>query len=462
MVPRNLRSLLQNFPTVRPPAAQRAPHWAALIAMAGISILAASSAVARPADNWPQWRGPLATGEAPTASPPVTWDEQHNVRWKIPLPGLGHSTPVVWGDLLFLTAAVPVGELIPARHDSAHGAHDGLPVTRKQQFVTLAVDRATGRIVWQTTLHEELPHEGGHASGSLASASPVTDGKLVFAFFGSRGLFALNLEGEVQWKSDLGDMETKHAHGEGSSPVLYGDTLVVNWDHEGQSFIVAFDKATGRERWRMPRDEVTSWATPIVVVVDGKPQVIVSATGRIRGYDLATGAIVWEWGGLSANVVATPVAADGFVYAGSSYDTRSMVAIRLSRAKGDITGTDQVAWVRTRGTPYVPSPLLYGDALYFLGHYQALLTRLEAKSGREVPGTVRLPELRNIYASPVGAAGRVYITDRNGVTVVLNHAEKTEVLAVNRLDDQFSASAAVVGDAIYLRGERFLYCLAES
>ena len=441
---------------------QRVGHskWLPWI-LASLCAVNALPTGAQTTQYWPQWRGPLATGEAPTAKPPLTWDEEHNVQWKVPLPGLGHSTPVVWGDLLFLTAAIPVGEVVPTRHDSAHGAHDSLPVDRKQQFVALAVDRASGNTVWQTVLHEELPHEGGHASGSLASASPVTDGRLVFAYFGSRGLFALNMRGEIQWSKDLGEMSTKHAHGEGSSPVLYENTLVITWDHEGQSFIVAFDSQTGTERWKVPRDEVTSWATPIVVVVDGKPQVIASGTGRIRGYDLASGSVVWEWGGLSANVVASPVAAEGLLYAGSSYDTRSMVALRLSEAKGDITDSDHVVWVRKRATPYVPSPLLYEDSLYFLGHYQALLTKLEAASGHESPGTMRLPELRNIYASPVGADGRVYITDRSGVTVVMSHAKKPEVLAVNRLDDQFNASAAIVDKTIYLRGEKFLYSLSD-
>ncbi len=411
---------------------------------------------------WAQWRGPLATGEAPLATPPTTWSENHNIRWKTRLPGLGHSSPIVWSDRVFLTAAFPVGEELPARHDAVHGAHDSRPVTHVQRFVALAISRETGEIVWQTTLHEELPHEGGHATGSLASASPVTDGKLLFASFGSRGLYALDLEGTLRWKADLGQMQTKHAHGEGSSPVLYDGTLVVPWDHEGQSFIVAFDSATGRELWRSLRDEVTSWATPIVVLVDGKPQVVASATNRIRGYDLKSGKLLWEWRGLSGNVVASPVFADGILYAGSSYDTRALVALRLSGARGDITASDHVLWTRRRSTPYVPSPLLYRQALYFLGHYQPILTRLHGPSGRSEPGTLRLPELRNIYASPVGADGRVYITDRDGTTLVLSDADNPEILAINRLDDRFSASAAIVGDSLFLRGERYLYRLATS
>ncbi len=216
-------------------------------------------------------------------------------------------------------------------------------------------------------------------------------------------------------------MHTKHGHGEGSSPIVHDDTLLVNWDHEGPSFVVAFDKRTGKERWKVERDEPTSWATPVVVEHDGKHQVIVSGTNRVRGYDLLTGEVIWECAGLSANVVASPVAADGMVYAGSSYDTRNLLAIRLAGSTGDITGTNRVAWTRHRGTPYVPSLLLYGDVLYVVYHYQGILTRLHAKTGEERPGPFRLGGLGNIYASPVGAGGRVYITDLDGATLVITH-----------------------------------------
>ena len=398
---------------------------------------------------------------APHANPPVKWSEVENIRWKVALPGTGHATPIVWGDRVLITAAVPYGDPMEPRYDSAHGAHDSVPVTQRHRFIVLAVSRREGKILWQRTLHTGVPHEGGHYSGTFASHSPVTDGEHVFAFFGSRGIYALDLNGELQWKADLGEMQTKHAHGEGSSPALHGDTLIINWDHEGQSFVIAFDKRTGEERWRVGRDEVTSWATPIVVEHGGTRQLVVSGTNRVRGYDLATGGVIWECGGLSANVVASPVSADGMVYAGSSYDRRAMLAIRLDGAKGDITGTAQVVWSRRRGTPYVPSLLLYGDSLYFLHHYQGILSRVDAKTGEERTGPFRLGGIRNVYASPVGAANRLYITDRQGTTLVMSHADVPEILAVNRLDESFSASAAVVGGELFLRGERSLYCIAE-
>ncbi len=412
--------------------------------------------------NWPQWRGPQANGVAPLADPPVTWSETNNVRWKIPLPGKGHSTPIVWRDRVYLTAAVPVGDAQKPVYDRAPGTHDNIPVTHRHQFVVFAINRREGRILWKKVLREEFPHEGGHQTGSLASNSPVTDGERLYAFFGSRGLYCLGLDGEAKWQKDLGRMNTLHAHGEGSSPVLHGDLLIVCWDHEGDSALHAFDKRTGQERWKAARDEKTSWSTPLLIEHEGRPQIVVSATKRVRGYDPTSGAELWECAGLTDNVVSSPVYGHGMVFAGNSYYQQSMVAIRLAGAKGDITGSDRVAWKLNRLTPYVSSPLMYDDTLYFLRHNQNVLSRLEPATGQPRGEPLRLDGIRDfIFASPVGAAGRIYVTGRDGTTVVLRHDRANATLAINRLEDAFSASPAVVDRELYLRGERFLYCLEE-
>lgn len=425
-------------------------------------LSAEQTTLQEPERQWGQWRGPRATGAAhPAAAPPVRWDEANNVRWKTPLPGRGHSSPVVWGDHIFLTAAVPVGEAFAPIHDNAPGSHDNLPVTHKHGFQVIAVNRHSGKILWQQEVRQAIPHEGAHRSASLASPSPMTDGRRVYASFGSQGLYCLDLKGKRLWSKQLGTMNTKHAHGEGATPVLHDDTLVVNWDHEGESFVVALAAEDGAERWRRRRDEVTSWASPIVVEHEGQRQVIISGTSRVRAYDLASGDVIWECGGLSANVVASPVASDGVVIAASSYDTRAILAIKLDGARGDITGSKQVLWSRRRSTPYVPSPLLYGDSVYYLSHYQGVLSRVEFKTGKEPLGPFRLGGIRNIYASPVAAADRVYVTDREGLTMVIAHSDEPQLLSANRLNDTFNASAAIVDDAMYLRGERYLYALAE-
>ncbi len=412
--------------------------------------------------DWPQWRGPLGTGVAPAANPPVTWSDNKNIRWKTALPGKGHSTPIVWGERIFLTTAIPYGETVKPRLPPRPGAHDNLASTRHHEYAVLAVSRKSGKILWQQTMHKDRPHEAGHVTASLASASPITDGEHVFAFFGSRGLYCLDTSGKLLWKKDLGEMHTKHGHGEGSSPALHGDTLIVNWDHEEQSFLVALDKHTGKQRWRVARDEDTSWATPIVVEHAGKVQVVVPGTKRVRGYDLANGAVLWECGGLSSNIVASPVAANGVVYTGSSYDTRALMAIRLEGAKGDITLSKQVLWSRRRGCPYIPSPLLYGNSLYTMQHYQGLISRLDIRTGEDQGGPFRLDAIDDVYASPVGAAGRIYVTSRDGVTQVMSHGDQIpKMLAVNRLGENISASAALADRELFLRGERFLYCIVE-
>lgn len=412
--------------------------------------------------NWGQWRGPKATGASETADPPIRWSETENIRWKTLIPGLGHSSPVVWGDRVFVTTAVKFGPKFEPIHDNAPGSHDNLPVSQRHKYVVLSLDRASGEILWEKVVNENIPHEGSHHSGSLASASPVTDGNYVYAHFGSHGLFCLDFDGNIVWQKDFEKMHSKHAHGEGSSPVLFDNTLAINWDHEGQSFVMALNKNTGKEIWKQPRKEVTSWSTPIIVNHDGKPQLIIAGTDRVRGYDLATGESIWECAGLSANVCASPVSENGIVIVGSSYDTRAMFAIKLQDAKGDITGSKNVLWSRTQRTPYVPSPLLYQGKVYFLRHYQGILSQVDAATGAEEIGPFRINGLGDIYASPVAAADRIYLTGRNGVSMVLSHSEMPRMLSVNRLDDSFSASPALVGEDLFLRGEQHLYCVGTS
>ena len=430
-------------------------------------VLIVAAATATFADSpdadhfWPQWRGPLGTGVAPHADPPIHWDEKTNIRWKIKLPGKGHSSPVVWHDRVFVTAAVPFGEAVPPRLSGAPGAHDEVPVTNTHEFMVMAIRRRDGKILWKRTVRQQIPHAGGHYTASLASSSPVTDGDRLFAFFNSYGLYCLDLQGELLWEKDLGRMHPLHSHGEGSSPALYRDTLIINWDHQGPSFVVAFDVATGNRRWKVERDGVSSWTTPIIVEHAGKPQVIVSGSQLVQSYDLTTGRVIWKCAGLSVkNVVSSPVAAGNMVFTGSSYDRPAMLAIRLDGAAGDITGSDHLVWTRKRGAPYVPSPLLYDGSLYFIAHFQPVLTRVDAITGRDQPGAFRLNGLRHVFASPVAAANRLYITDRDGTTLVLSHDNKPQTLASNRLDDSFSATPALAGREIYLRGEQYLYCIA--
>jgi outer membrane protein assembly factor BamB len=402
-------------------------------------VVACLVSVADAGPNWPEWRGPLRTGEGPAADPPLEWAEGKNVRWKLDVPGLGHGSPIVWGELVVVTTAVP-------------SAKD----PKALEFVVIAVERKDGTQRWRTVVHEEVPHEGIHQTNSYASASLLTDGKRLYAYFGSRGLYALDMNGKRLWEKQLGKMQTRNGFGEGASPALHGETLVVTWDHEGPDFVVALDAATGKERWRKDRDEPTTWATPLVITGEGAPQVVVSGTNRVVSYDLATGEERWRAGGLTTNAIPSPVYADGVVYVTSGFRGSALQAIRLKDAKGEVTAAPALVFRYDRDTPYVPSPLLYRGQLYFLKSNSGVITSLDAKDG-SVRFSERLEAVPNVYASPVGAAGRVYVAGRDGGVVVLAAGPKLELLATNRLDDGFDASPAVVGREIYLRGRKHLY-----
>ncbi|MEW6741280.1 MAG: PQQ-binding-like beta-propeller repeat protein [Planctomycetota bacterium] len=450
---------------------------------ASATMLQAAMKPSEPSPNdadayWPQWRGPTRTGVAPLGDPPVEWSESKNVRWKVAIPGRGHATPIVWGDRIYVQTAVMTDrEIEPApaaeppaepraeegggRRERGRGRMASPKPTNIHEFVILALDRKTGGVVWQKLLREELPHEGGREDSSQASNSPATDGEVLIAFFGSRGLHCLDMEGEVIWQRDLGKMQTANGFGEGTSPALHGDTVVINWDHEGQSYIVAFNKETGEELWEVDRDERTSWATPLVVEHDGKPQVVTSATNLIRSSDLATGELLWQCKGMTRNAIPSPVADRALLYATSGFRGSALLAIRYAEAKGDITDSPAVVWkYEEGGTPYVPSPLLYDDLLYFLDTNQEVLSCVDAKSGKPHYTKQRLEELQGVYASPVGASRRVYIAGRNGVTAVLRHGPEFELLATNKLDDKFSSSPVIAGSELYLRGHAYLYCIA--
>jgi outer membrane protein assembly factor BamB len=476
----------------------------ALIAGLAVSVGAAISGALLAAENWPQWRGPQNTGAAPDSSPPLTWSEQQNIKWKVKIPGRGSATPIVWGNKLFVQTAIPAekkAEATAARDDDAKqppaakksaakqsaegreqrdagqrggpggrgrgfgGFGGGVAPTEVHRFMLLCLDRATGKTLWQKVAREEVPHEGHHPSdGTFASSSPVTDGKSVIAYFGSRGLHCFDMDGNLQWSKDLGRMQTRNSFGEGSSPALFGNTIVVTWDHEGEDFIAAFDKANGNELWRQPRDEPTTWSTPLVVVHEGKPQVVTAGSSKIVSYDLRTGKPMWEAGGLTANVIPSPVASGDVVFLTSGFRGSSLKAIRLD-ATGNVEESDAVLWRLNKSTPYVPSPLLYQDRLYFLASNNAILSCYNAETGKSVVEAKRIEGLGNVYASPVAANGRVYLVDRRGKAVVIKHAvepaENFEILATNELDDPIDASPAIVGNEMFLRGVEHLYCIGE-
>jgi outer membrane protein assembly factor BamB len=407
---------------------------------------------------WPQWRGPYATGVSRTARPPLQWSETTNIRWKREIPGRGSSSPVVWGDRIFLVSAVPLG--VDGR--AAHESRSHVQPRDVHRFVVMAVDRRTGQIVWERTAHEGRPHQPAMKDGTWASSSPITDGQRVYVSFDSTGLYAYDMNGAPLWQTQLGEKRMFADVGEsGSTPVLFENRLVIVWDHQGESFVVALDARTGAELWRARREEVDSWATPLVVTHAGRPQVVTAAQKRIRSYDLETGRLVWESDGLTMNPIPSPVAGDGLVFAMSGFQGSRLTAVRLADAKGDITRGKAIAWTLERDTPYVPSPLLYDGFLYFLKSNSGILSVLDARTGTPHYQLQRLEGISEIYGSPVAAQDRVYLTSREGTTLVIRHGATFETLAKNSLDDGFDASPALVDGDMYLRGSRYLYAIAE-
>ena len=429
----------------------------------GIGILLVVSVLATPPEPtderfWAQWRGPYATGVSQTADPPIEWSETKNIRWKVEIPGRGSASPVVWGNRIFLLTAIPVG----ATGADAHAPKGGITPRPVHRFIVMAIDRRDGHVVWERVAREEQPHEASHQdNGTWASSSAITDGQRVYAWFESRGLYVYDMDGKLLWEKDLGDKRMRNQFGEGSTPALYGNRLVIVWDHiVGPSFVVVLDALTGNEIWRVNRDEIDTWATPLVVEHEGRPQVIVPGMKRLKSYDLENGKVVWESAGLTMNPIPSPVAADGMVFATSGFQGNNLKAIRLAEARGDITGTSAIAWTLDRDTPYVPSPLLYDGILYILKTNNGLLSAFDARTGKPHYQLQRLDGLPNVFASPVGAKGRVYLTGREGSTLVIRNSPTFEVLAKNTLDDGFDASPALVDKEMLMRGYKYLYSIA--
>ncbi|QDT65979.1 outer membrane protein assembly factor BamB family protein [Calycomorphotria hydatis] len=425
------------------------------------SILFAEGLPTEAASNWHRWRGPNGDGSAvSSANPPIEWSDTENVKWKTKIPGSSYATPIVWGDRIYMLTAVDTGRKPEQPIEPVSGFQSAAMPTTLFDFKVLALDRSTGKVVGDVTCATEVPHEPGHNSSAYVASSAITDGEHIYAFFGSRGLFCLDVNGKILWKKDFGQQKTRAAFGEGATPALYGNTIVVPWDHEGPDFIVALDTKTGDEKWRVDRDEQTTWVTPLIYPYNGRVQVIMNATNRTRSYDLESGEQIWECGGQASNPIATPVTDGENVYCMTGYRGYAVVAIPLD-AEGDITGSEKVAWSTDFSGPYVSSPVLYEGALYFPKSRDAILTVLEAKTGEPIVKQMRLPGIDTTYASLAAANGHVYVCGRNGTTLVLKHGNNPEIIAENKLPGGIDASPAIVGNELFLKAGEYLYCLAE-
>ena len=412
--------------------------------------------------NWPEWRGLYNTGVNPVGNPPIEFSETKNVKWKVEIPGKGDATPIIWGNQIIVQTAIPTDKKAEKTGTAETAANPMSPSQTEfiQNFTVLSIDKNTGKTIWKTIVTEELPLERTHELGSWASNSPCTDGENIYAFFGSRGLYCLDMKGNVIWKRNFGQMEIVASFGEGSSPALSNDKIFVQWDHQGKSFMYALDKKTGKDVWVKERDEITSWATPVVVDVNGKTQVITSATNKVRSYDAETGEIVWECTGMTRNVIPNPMYADGILYLMSGFRGNAIKAVDLAKAKGDITGTAAILWEYNQDASYTPSPVLMDGKLYFLKGNNGILTCLNAKDGKVLYSNQKVDGITNIYSSPIGGKDKIYVA-AIGVVDVVKAGSEFSLLAKNTLDDTFQASPIIVGNELFLRGLKYLYCISE-
>jgi len=397
---------------------------------AGVRMIAIEGEGAK---YWTRWRGPSGQGLASAGDYPDTWSGTTNVAWKAPLPGQGNSSPIIWADRIFLTTAYDGG----------------------RRLSVLALQRSTGARLWESfappgRTDSWVNNKNGHASGT-----PATDGRRVYAYFGSRGLVAFDLDGKLVWQRDLGPMDVYH--GPAGSPLLYKDRLVLYQDQGNGSFIAAFDTQTGRPLWRTARDANVGWGSPIAVHVADHDEIIVSGQRMVQAYDPDTGRELWRCGGNLWEVIPTPVVGYGMVFC-SSGRAGPTLAIRPG-GKGDITRTN-LAWSSPRGSPFVPSPILYGDALYMVNDMSSIVTALEAMTGRVLwQGRLGAARSEGFSASPVAVDDKIFFTNDDGETFVLRAGSKFEMLHVNRIGESTLASPALVDGRWYIRTNRTLFAI---
>ena len=426
-----------------------------------------TAAAAAGNDNWPQFRGPtMNAAVADNPDLPERWSETENVEWATDVPGLGWSSPVVWGNRVFLTTVTADGNFEQPKPGlyAPRGRPD--PVPLEHDWRVYCLDLETGAVLWQRSVHTGRPAFPRHMKNSYASETPTTDGERVYVRFGELGLYTFDMDGNEVWRLEIPDRQTRSDWGSASSPVLHQDQLIIVYDNEEASWIAALDKRTGAEIWRTARDEVSSWASPYVWEHEGRTEIVTSAVNRIRSYDL-DGNLLWEMDGrMSWAAIATPFSSHGMVYVNSGYfrdEHRPAYAIRPG-ASGDITLADgersneYVAWYQPRAGNYNTSPLIYGDIYYSLldrGFFESY----DAETGEPVYGRQRIRAGASFTSSPWAYNGKIFALSEQGDTYVIRAGREFEVIGVNRLGELALASPAIAGDRLLIRTQSRLYSI---
>lgn len=421
-----------------------------------------------PSGNWPQWRGPQGAGISNEKNLPDQWSADKNIRWKTPLPGRGHSSPVVWENKIFLTADLE-GDVVPGAKAVQHvrkgevWVHpDSVSGNRKHTLKMLCLDRDSGKILWEQVAYEGTVLDDRHRKNTYASGTPVTDGKFVYAFFEAEGLYCYDFAGKLIWKTNVGKI-SKVGMGPGTSPVLYENLIILQCDLEdggpALSFISAVDKRTGKEVWRVKRDHRKTHATPLIVRNGTHAELIANGWETVVAYDPATGKELWHCDGVRGWGIPSPVANSEMVFVSAGYPGKRAMGIKLG-ATGDLTGTPNLVWSYDKGTAYVTSPILYGEYLYLVSD-KGILTCIDAKTGTIKYEGGRVPIPASFSASAVAFDGKLFLTSEDGDTFVIKAGPKHEVLGTNSLNEPVLASPAIAAGKIFIRGEKNLYCIGK-
>lgn len=431
------------------------------VVLAGLVAAASLSMAARlAADNWPQWRGPDGQGISSEKDLPTSWTPDKNIAWKTALPGSGHSSPIVWGDWIFVTAVLE-GEVVPGAKAVTHmqggkeWVHpDSVAADRKHTFRVLGLDAKSGKILWDEVAYEGTVYDARHRRSSFAGPTPATDGAMVYAYFGPEGLYAYTVDGKLAWK--VAEKFPTLGLGAGTSPILHENLVIIQRDEDNgdNSLIVAYDKKDGREVWRAKRDVQISWGTPVIVTSGGRAELVTNGTEFIVAYDPATGKELWRTTGVQSNAIHTPLAGKGLVIVTAGFPTKKVVALR----PGDVPADKRVAWEYTRGTGYVLSNILYGDYLYLLTD-NGIVTCLDPATGEVKYEGGRVPVPARFMGSPVAYAGYIALTSEDGDTYMLKAGPSHEIASRNSVGEPVYSSLALANGRVYIRGDKHLFAI---
>ncbi len=413
--------------------------------------------------NWPQFRGPSA-GVAEDSVLPSTWSTTKNVAWTADIPGRGWSSPVVWGNRVFVTSAIGASDTETPKKGLYFGGNRDKPSDKTHLWMVYCIDFNNGKILWERLAHQAVPKHSLHIKNTYASETPVTDGERVYAYFGNVGLFCYDMDGKELWSKEFGSFKTRYNWGTAASPVLHKDWLFIVNDNDEQSFVVALGKITATQIWRVDRDEKSNWATPYIWENQKRTELITCGTGKIRSYDLE-GKLLWELGGMSNIAIPTPSAKHGLLYISSGYvgdKKRPVFAIRPG-AQGDITlkdgenSNEYIAWCQKQGGPYNPSPIVYGDYLYVL-YDRGTLSCYDARTGSEIYRKQRIAAGATAFtSSPWANDGKIFCLSEDGDTFVIRAGPKFTLLGRNKLDEMCMPTPAAVRGSLIIRTMSKLY-----